>query len=277
MSDYYAALASHPDPSRRVGWESRLAQLTRFATVAASLNPDDRLLDVGAGLGDLARALAFTHPAVQYVGLEARAAFVAEAARMSPPVSLRLGRFGEETSAPPTVDVAVAVGALVDGRPLDVDGVRLGRVRALLAQLLDRARRHVIAIFASQEALEADPLRAADEALGGLRQAEVAWVEPEGATFSVRADILPSDLVVTLARSSSLLPALPPSAALRDAARAHPMAPRSTLEALRFALLTGELDRAEALVSAGLADGAQHDPAWRLLEARLRLLASHRT
>ena len=273
MTDYYASLASHPDPARQVGWESRLAQLTRFAAVAATLRPEDAVVDVGAGLGDLTRYLAHTHPRARCTGVEARPAFVARAACMAPPVTLTLGRLGDGLTLP-EADVVVAIGALVDGRPLTDGGTRLGRVRAMLAALLGAARRHVVAIFAAQEGLEADPLRAADPALGGLRVNELSWILPDSVAAQVVTDVLPSDLVVVLAKDAAELPDLPSGEALRDAARNHPMAPACPIEALRFAILARERARAETLLASGRRDPRLvRDPAWRLLEARYALLS----
>ena len=66
MTHYYQELASHPDDARIVGWESRLAQCVRYEVVRTLLPPQASILDLGAGIGDLARYLGIGHAEARY-------------------------------------------------------------------------------------------------------------------------------------------------------------------------------------------------------------------
>ncbi len=73
-TDYYGELVAHPDPARAVGWESAAAQAARFEVVRRFVRPGDRVLDLGAGLGDLGRHLQMHAWSGDYLGLRARRA-----------------------------------------------------------------------------------------------------------------------------------------------------------------------------------------------------------
>lgn len=174
---YYDELARASDTARRVGWESVAMQHRRFAAVAARLGRDESVLDLGAGLGDFGRYLAAHGHRGAYLGIERDASLLAAGLVMEPRVALHAGDlFACELRA----DVVVAIGALVDGRGLRSDGVRFGRLRQMFAAVARAAARVGVVIVAKQEAIEARPVLAADEALGGMRASELAWLAPTG-------------------------------------------------------------------------------------------------
>ncbi len=268
-SDYYRDLASHPDPARVVGWESRLAQLVRFACVRAALEPGDTVVDLGAGLGDLGRYLAPT--GTPYHGLEARPELVSRGLAAPPPVDLRQADAFTCPDAP-SATVSVAIGALVDGSPLTDDTTRFTRLRRMFAATLAHASRLAVLVVARQDALPSDP------ALGGLRDAELAWLLPSGTAVHRLDDLLPTDIVLYVAPRGARLPDRLLSLRTDDLVRSalsHPLAATASRHALlRFALLRGDLPAARALVSAA-AEAADFSPdaEWRLLTDRLALAA----
>lgn len=268
-SDYYRDLASHPDPARVVGWESRLAQLARYECVRAALEPGDSVIDLGAGLGDLGRYLAASE--VSYRGLEVRPELVARGRALPPPVNLVEA---DAFSPPPTpsATVSAAIGALVDGSRLTDDATRFARLRRLISAALSHASRLAVLIVARQAALTPDP------ALGGLRDAELPWLLPAGTALHRLDDLLPTDIVLYLAPAGLPLPARLASLraqTLAETALAHPMAAAaSPKDHLRFALLRGDLVRAHGIVDATANDPRfTADTEWHLLTARLALAA----
>lgn len=172
--DYYASLATHPDPARVVGWESPLLQAFRFEAALACVRPGDVLLDVGCGLGALGTYALAGGRDVDYLGVDAIPAMVARGRAAAPGLDLRVADALAEPL--PACDVAVAVGTLIGGGSLRSDGLRLARFRRLTAAMTAAARRAVVWVVLDQDALEARPALAADHALGGVRPAEVAWV-----------------------------------------------------------------------------------------------------
>ncbi len=277
MSDYYAELASHPDPARVVGWESRLAQMTRFASVQAVVRPGDAVLDLGAGLGALGPYLHQGGCDCNYIGVERDARFVARARASSPPVALQLGdAFPEDPASLPQADVVAAIGALVDGSSMRAAGYRFGRLRRMFAAVAAASRRVGVIVAARQEELSADPLKSNDPCLGGIAPGELAWLLPQGFMHHVIGDALPSDIIVFLARSDADLPTHLDGAALRALALAHPDAARlPPIDHARFFVAIGAHAAAHALVASHEASpDFRPDAAWHLLRARLASLGA---
>jgi hypothetical protein len=175
-SDYYRELSGHPDRARAVGWESLEAQQARFDVVARHCRVHDRVLDLGAGLGDLGRYL-HGRVEVRYLGLERDPGLISRGRALEPSVSLEA--FDIFSDAPlPSAEVVVAIGCLVDGESLKSDALRFGKLRRLISRATSAATRTTIIIALDQDALERHPIRAMEPALGGLRRAEVAWLAP---------------------------------------------------------------------------------------------------
>lgn len=190
--DYYGELAHHPDPARAVGWESGAAQAARFGVALGHLRPGDRVLDLGAGLGDLGRFLGAAGWHGEYLGLERDPRLVARGRAKAPAVALERGDFLVDPLPP--ADVVIAIGVLVDGRSLRSDGVRFGRLRRLFEVARAAARRTAIVVLLDQDRLEVHPILSAEPALGGMRRAELAWLAPDAELVPV----LELDLAVIL-------------------------------------------------------------------------------
>jgi SAM-dependent methyltransferase len=192
--DYYGELHGHSDPARAVGWEDATRQAARFEAVARYVREGDRVLDLGAGLGALGRFLA-TRVEVRYLGIERDPRLFERGRAMQPEVALRCADFMVE--ALPEAEVVAAVGVLVDGRSLRDDGVRFGRVRALLERVAGAARRVGVVVLLDQDRLEADPIRRLEPALGGVRIGEVPWLAAGGWEIEV-VRVLETDLALVV-------------------------------------------------------------------------------
>jgi len=191
--DYYGEVFAHPDPARAVGWEDAARQAARFEGVARWVREGDRVLDLGAGLGDLGRYLD-ARVGVRYVGLERDERLLARGRAMQPEVALHRADFMVDPL--PRAEVVAAVGVLVDGRSLRDDGVRFGRVRALLERVAGAATRTGVVVLLDQDRLEADPIRRVEPALGGVRLAEVPWLAAGREIEVVR--VLDTDLALVV-------------------------------------------------------------------------------
>jgi SAM-dependent methyltransferase len=175
--DYYGELAGHPDRARAVGWECTAAQAARFELVRRYVRADDRVLDLGAGLGDLGRHLRARGFAGSYLGLERDPRLIARGLASAPPVELRAADFLIDPL--PGADVVAAIGVLVDGASLRSDALRYGRLRRLLSVCRASASRVAVIVLLDQDRLEAHPILAEEPALGGIRRGEIAWLAPD--------------------------------------------------------------------------------------------------
>jgi|GEM_PF-1878160 len=272
MTNYYNELASHPDDARVVGWESRLAQLVRFEAVRTLIQPNETVLDLGAGLGDFARYLTQSRLGCHYSGIEARQEFVARALQKSPPVMLKCSDAFADT-ATEEADVVAVVGALVDGRPLTDRTSRFTRLRQMIQASVRRARRLAVFVIARQDRLETHPTLALDPALGGIELTEIPWILDPAANYAVISDLLPNDYLLVVAAPPHPLPPIPTGAAIRATALAHPGARELPPDArVRFHLAIGEAQMAAQLLEEVEASPTfSPDAAWHLLKARLAL------
>ncbi len=183
VNDYYGELKGHPDRARAVGWESLEAQCARFEFVARFFREGDRVLDLGAGLGDLGRYL-LGKVEVRYLGLERDPGLLLRGQGLEPRVHLEA--FDILSDVPlPSAEVVVAIGCLVDGQSLKSDAIRFGRLRRLISRATSAATREAIIIALDQDALERHPIRALESALGGVRRAEVAWLAPSATVLPI--------------------------------------------------------------------------------------------
>ena len=197
--DFYAALAGADDDARVAGWEHPLGQATRFEAALAPVCPGDAVLDVGCGPGGLLPYLAAVRPGSGYVGVEQLPAMLAKARARFPQGDFR-ERDALDDAPLPEADVVVAVGALVDGSSLRDDGVRFTRLRRLAERCLAASRRCAVLVALDQDVVDARLMFRAEEALGGLRASEAAWLaEALGVEVEVHR-VLATDLALTLWR-----------------------------------------------------------------------------
>ena len=189
--DYYGELVHATERHRAVGWENEVATHTRYEAVLGRVRTGDFVLDLGAGLGELGRYLSARRE-VSYLGVERDARLVARGRLIEPVMPLEEADF--MVADLPTADIVALVGAVVDGASLRSDAVRFGRLRRLFERAQSFARREVVVVVLDQDALERDPIRSQEVALGGMRLAELAWLAPDARVER----ILATDLVVTM-------------------------------------------------------------------------------
>lgn len=194
MSGYYAELARASDAARRAGWRHRLEQAARFELVRALARPGDALLDLGCGTGALRDYLRLASVDVTYRGVEQAPHLVAEARATCGADAIVVADALEADLA--GADLVVAVGVMVDGRPLRDDGARFALARRWLARVAALSGRVGTLLVLDQDALDGRPGLRAEPALGGVRRAEVPWLaEAIGAPIRV-ADVLSTDLAL---------------------------------------------------------------------------------
>jgi len=92
LARIYAALSSQPEPVNRVGWHSRLQQLTYLAAlIEIGVGRDHSVLDVGCGQGDLYGLLVARGFRGQYTGVDLSPELVASARERFPMANFILG------------------------------------------------------------------------------------------------------------------------------------------------------------------------------------------
>ena len=85
LARIYAALSTQPEPVNRVGWHSRLQQLTYLAAlIEIGVGTDHSVLDVGCGQGDLYGLLIARGFRGQYTGVDLSPELVASARERFP-------------------------------------------------------------------------------------------------------------------------------------------------------------------------------------------------
>ena len=182
MSDYYRDLYQSRDDARRAGWRHRLEQALRYEVALSLLGLDvssrARLLDVGCGPGGL---LCYMHDTdrlpLLYKGIDALEGAVARALERTRDRSLQRVAEFEQTSledfhVDEPFDAVVAIGALVDGEGVATDRARRRRISRFFEAMLQTRSPRGVLILLEQDALEARPLLAMEEALFGLYRRE---------------------------------------------------------------------------------------------------------
>jgi SAM-dependent methyltransferase len=134
LARIYAALSSQPEPVNRVGWHSRLQQLTYLAAlIEIGVGPDHSVLDVGCGQGDLYDVLIARGCRGRYTGIDLSPELVASARERFPPANVILGNVLETEIE--KHDFVLASG-LFDYRTSDSPT----RLRATLRRMFELAR-----------------------------------------------------------------------------------------------------------------------------------------
>lgn len=134
LARIYAALSTQPEPVNRVGWHSRLQQLTYLAAlIEIGVGPDHSVLDAGCGQGDLYGLLATRGFRGEYTGVDLSPELVASARERIPTANFVLGDVLEVELA--KHDFVLASG-LFDYRTSDSPT----RQRATLRRMFELAR-----------------------------------------------------------------------------------------------------------------------------------------
>jgi SAM-dependent methyltransferase len=134
LARLYAALSSQPEPINRVGWHSRLQQLTYLAAlVEIGVGPDHSVLDVGCGQGDLYGLLIARGFQGRYTGIDLSPELVGVARERFPSADFGLGDVLETEIE--QHDFVLASG-LFDYRTSDSPT----RLRATLRRMFEQAR-----------------------------------------------------------------------------------------------------------------------------------------
>jgi len=180
VTDYYDDHAAHPDAARRVGWRNALGQTYRFQLVGELLDAlggearldaaagQQRLLDVGCGLGDLFGFLRRTSRRVDYRGIDVRQDFVEAARRRHP--DARFSCVDYLDGPLERAEFVVAIGALVGGESEDD---RLARLRQMVEVCAAAASRAALFVVLRAEEVEARPVLSLDPALVGATASEL--------------------------------------------------------------------------------------------------------
>jgi len=220
--DFYSLLQRAPDPARVVGWEHALGQAARFEAAIAPVTLGDTVLDVGCGIGDLYGYLMRSRSRVTYMGIDQLAPMV-ERARRRHPGGFFLQKNALDGSDLPNADVVVAIGALVDGRPLKDEDARLAKLMLLMSRALRAARRCAVIVALDQDVVDGRLMFRAEEALAGLREADVALVARKlGVDYEVHR-VLTTDLAATLWRPEPEVRRIPVAGDYAARALAGPM------------------------------------------------------
>jgi SAM-dependent methyltransferase len=134
LTRIYAALSSQPDPVNRVGWHSRLQQLTYLtALTEIGVGANHSVLDVGCGQGDLYGLLTARGFGGRYTGVDLSPELIASARQRFPPANFIVGDVLEVE--PDQHDFVLASG-LFDYKTSDSPT----RLRATLRRMFDLAR-----------------------------------------------------------------------------------------------------------------------------------------
>ena len=94
-----------------LNWGSKLSQLKRFEILASiGINPNDKILDVGCGLGDFYSWLQKNIPEVDYHGIDITAAMINEAKKKNPDLQIENKLIFDIKEKEPLYDYVIASG-----------------------------------------------------------------------------------------------------------------------------------------------------------------------
>lgn len=187
---YYDELYQSEDPTRQAGWRHRLEQALRFEIALEVVDELHRahLIDLGCGPGGLIAYLRARGAQVGgYCGVDALPEAIAAARQRVPDAQFlhaEIAAWRQHAEAPErtSFDVAVAIGALVDGTPVRSARARRRRARDLIACAVSSAPRGAaIVLTHRQEANLFDPLvfgvseEVLAEVAGAVMGAQTQW------------------------------------------------------------------------------------------------------
>jgi SAM-dependent methyltransferase len=257
---YHEAFAGHPDPARRVGWRGRGDQRLRFEACARAAPGAAAILDLGAGLGDLAAFLRRRGFRGDYLGVDVLSSMVLEARKRHP--GERFAHTPEGAAArildrAPPWDLAVACGAL---------SLRVPAPRRHAAKTLSRLWQVATTLAVVAPSTRAVPLDPALIALPAATWRELlAALAPAPPRVTIDEALLPGELVVIATRAAGLQDRgddADPVDALRARGELH------ALEAAELHLARDAPARALAALDDSAADAAGAEGQRALLRGR---------
>ncbi len=166
----------------RAGWRRRIGQLLRFEVALGVWEWEriDSLLDLGCGPATLADYMERTGREAEYTGVERRSSCVEYARAHHPDCEIVEGDLYEWPPDGEQYDLVVAIGAHVDGCPIDVEGRSIDRDRERaerVGRLVERcsrlAGRGAAITVLDREALRTRPVFELEPALFGIGNDEL--------------------------------------------------------------------------------------------------------
>ena len=200
-NDYYQGTTSHRNGGGSSGWRRRIGQRLRFEVALQWWEWDAiaSVADLGCGGADLADYLERTGRSGSYLGVESRREAVEEARRRRPEVEIQCGDLYDETLVEEPVDLAIAIGAQVDGRERTAASERVGAIRRLVRRCDELGDRGAVIVLLDQEAIDERPALALEPALYGVTREELETLRGELSRPSfVVEDFLQTDLALVL-------------------------------------------------------------------------------
>lgn len=199
MVGYYGELEQASQRHHQNGWENPAIQDLRYRTLMHLLGVDEgtALIDLGCGSGELLRFLGPGYSG-RYLGVDCRSAALRRARRELGDRFMEADLYDLEPDDVDEFEVAVAIGALVDGEP-KIDERRREDARRLITSVCRLGREAGGVVLLNQDALDKDPVRSLEGALCGLRETELREIMPlMNREYLVEAVILPGELFVVV-------------------------------------------------------------------------------
>ena len=164
------------------------------------------LLDLGCGSAELASFASEVGYDLDYTGIESREDVVEAIRTNRPSVDIRQGDLYDFDSGGRSFDLAVAIGAHIDGRAASSSGERVRRLEHLVERAVSLGERGAVVIVLDHEELQSRPGLALEEALWGVTEEELQSVaQTLPGEKVVYSDLLRCDLALLVARPGTHL------------------------------------------------------------------------